>query len=259
MNLPGRIIRRVAFGRVGIHRTGQALGQLIGPRIVGIDNSVPAQRKKAFFGGQVIFHGLVVVEMILGQVGKNRRVEGTALHPILIQRVGGYLHDAVGAALRRHEREHALQVIRIRGGVSRRQHPGADHILDGTDKPDLVAAGLQHRLEHAGGGGFPVGAGDPHHMQLFRRPAEPVGAHKRPGPAGRGSQKLAGKPHVPLRDNDRRPGLRGLFSVGVAVLRGPLDAHEGPARLHPAGIAGDARDLPVQFRRAGNAGAVQQL
>lgn len=61
------------------------------------------------------------------------------------------------------------------------------------------------------------------------------------------AQKLAGKPHIPLRDNDRCPGLRGLFSVGVAVLRGPLDAHEGPARLHPAGIAGDARDLPVQF------------
>ena len=104
---------------------------------------------------------------------------------------------------RRREREHTLQVIRIRGGVSRRQHPGADHILDGTDKPDLVAAGLQHRLEHAGGGGFPVGAGDPHHMQLFRRPAEPVGAHKRPGPAGR-------EPDAIIRDI-----LAGLRDTGT--------------------------------------------
>ena len=50
------------------------------------------------FGGKVILHAAVVVEMVAGQVGKDGDVEIQARNTLLVESVGGYLHHRFGGA-----------------------------------------------------------------------------------------------------------------------------------------------------------------
>ena len=181
--------------------------------------------------------------MILRQVGEHRRVKVAAVHPSLIQRMGGHLHHRILAALRHHQRKHALQIIRIRRGVPRRQHPLPNHILDGADQPHLVSAGFQHRFQHIGHAGFAVGAGDAQQMQLARRPTKPVGAHHRPRMAGGFHQNLVFQPQIALHNHRQCAVRQRFFRKRVSVRSGSANAHKHPARFHLARVTGDARHL----------------
>ncbi|MMZ59929.1 hypothetical protein D1872_219920 [compost metagenome] len=87
-----------------LHR--RLLGEIGGSRIVRIKNGVAAllggrsisiaeAREKQPFRRAVFFHGFVIVQMILRQVGEYCRAEFRSFDPALIQRVRGNLHDAV--------------------------------------------------------------------------------------------------------------------------------------------------------------------
>ena len=189
--------------------------------------------------------------MILRQIGEHRRIVNAALHPILIQGMGGNLHHPVGAALGHHQGQHALQIIGIRRGVAGGQDPIPYHILYGADEAHLIAAGLHNRFKHIGGGGLAVGAGDAHQPQAVGGMAEPGGAHLRPGFPGGFHQELAGQSHVLFRYDGRGPGLGGLPGELMSVYTRARNADKCPARLHPARIAGYPCYLHVPAGRDG--------
>ena len=51
--------------------------------------------------------------MILCQIGKDAGGEADACHPLLMQRVGGYLHHREITALVRHFRQQPLQLVGV--------------------------------------------------------------------------------------------------------------------------------------------------
>ena len=87
----------------------------------------------------VIFHRLVVVEMILREIREDGRVELDASDAILVERVRRDLHDDVVHALRLHERERVLELDNVRRRVVDGQHLVLDHDLNRANEADLLA------------------------------------------------------------------------------------------------------------------------
>ncbi len=52
--------------------------------------------KKALFAAKVRLHGFMVIQVVLGQIGKDPSIKFTTVYPMLIQAVGGNFHDDVG-------------------------------------------------------------------------------------------------------------------------------------------------------------------
>ena len=188
--------------------------------------------------------------MILCQIREHRCIIPAALHTILIERMGGYLHHRVGAAFRRHQRHHALQIIGIGRGVPGRQHALPDHVLNRPDQPDLVTSGLQNGFEQVRGSCLAIGASDAHKMQPPGGIAKPVCTHVCPGYAGGRHQQLAVQSEIPFADNRRSTGLFCLFGKLMAVHRRTADADKHPTGFHTAGIAGDPFHLDIRRRYA---------
>ena len=93
----------------------------------------------------VVFHRLVVVEMILREIRKDRRVELDACDAVLVERMRRDLHDDIVHALRLHERERVLEFDDVRRRVVNRQHLVLDHDLDRANEADLLARMAQDR------------------------------------------------------------------------------------------------------------------
>ena len=49
-------------------------------------------------GVPVLLHGVVVVQVVLGQIGEDPHGEADPRHPLEVQGVGGDLHHHIGAA-----------------------------------------------------------------------------------------------------------------------------------------------------------------
>ena len=161
--------------------------------------------------------------------------------------MAGHLHDDVGAALPVHPGEELLDLIGLRRGPFRRQHQIADHVVVGPEQahlgPGLL---LQDRLDQIGGGGFPVGAGDPHDLHLLRGPVKPVGGDQR--------KSLSGVRRLHVRDLSLRRVLAqdtgGAFFHGHGdVLMSVADVtHHGykqAARRDFSGVKAYARDFRI--------------
>ena len=186
----GREAGRVLVLRVGKRRALHPLPVPPPRRVVQIQHCPPALPEQNAFGLAVGLHASMVVQVVLGQVGKHSRGKFQPLHPVLDQGVGGHLHHHMGAAPIRHTAQQALKLIAFRGGTSRWEDLIPHHVLDGADQPHPGPQhGLQHILDEKGGGGLAVGPGHPHQGQSLRRAAEPVGRQKGQSPPGVGGHQ----------------------------------------------------------------------
>ena len=123
--------------RVGEHRTGRFSGVGASRLVIQIQNRRAALPEEAAFGLLVRLHGLVKVQMVLGEVRKRPHGEGDAVHPVEAQRVGGDLHHHMGAAAVRHPAEPALDLPAFRGGALGGADLVAHPVFVGADKPCL--------------------------------------------------------------------------------------------------------------------------
>ncbi len=124
----------------GLHR--QLGDELLSPGIVHVDDRgdpLVVQEEELLLRLEIILHGMVVVEVLAAQVREDGDIEADAPDPLLFQRVGGDLHQAMGGAGPDHLGEHPLNV----GGLGRRPGrlrpeagaPVIDGPDDGRDEP----------------------------------------------------------------------------------------------------------------------------
>ena len=140
-------------------------GKLFRVRIVRVEDGDARRRidcavEEQALGGEVVLHGLVVVEVVAREVGEDGDVEGDADHAALIERVAGNLGDELGGAAR-HAFGHQLEKIaRLGRGVDGGAHFAGDVIFDGADENGGAGGGVEQRFGQECSGGFAVGAGD---------------------------------------------------------------------------------------------------
>ena len=119
----------------------------------------PTPAEEARLRGEVLLHGAVVVEMVLGEIGEDGDIDGQTPDALLLEGVAGHLHDGFGCAEFYAIGKEFENVARLRRGVGR----GADFVgdvgLDGSDENAGAAYAAQHRFEEEGGGRLAVGAG----------------------------------------------------------------------------------------------------
>ena len=198
-------------------------------------------------GIEVALHRAMVVEMVVAQVGEHgdlaRESEGAALH----QGVAAHLdRHALDAALH-HLAQQSVEFQGSRRGQGRRPGLVPDPDAGGADDAGAPAGGAEDGLQHPGGRGLAVGAGDADDPQCAL------------GMAVKARGRLSQRPprlldfHHGLT-SDRGPALhhhRGgsrlerLPRVAPAVLAQPGDPEEHRARGHPARVAAQPRDLAV--------------
>ena len=232
------------------------------PAVVGVVHRHVALAEQQRLGVAVVFHGLVEVQMVLGEIGEHAHRKGNAVHPVQRQRVGGYLHHHVGAARVRHLPEQALQFKGLRRGALGGDHLVADHVLNGADKthlgPGLL---LQNALDEIGGRGLAVGAGDAHHGHLPGRVVKPIGADDAQRPPGVFHHHAGDFPlHLALADGAHRALFRRHGHELVAVHGEAGHRHEQISRLGKAAVVADAGDFRLHVRGGGAHGhAPQQI
>ena len=151
-----RRMRQAAAG--GLRQDAASVG------IVHIDDAGPAAGKEHGLGVAVGVHGLVEVEVVLGEVREHADAEGDLVRAVQDQRVGRDLHDDVRAARGLHLGEQLLQLEGFGRRALGMQDLVSDHVLDGADEADLRAEGLfEHVLEQIRARGLAVRAGDADH------------------------------------------------------------------------------------------------
>ncbi len=84
--------------REGQAGTGRVREHLVCNRVVEIDDALVGDREQLGLGLAVSLHGLMEVQMVLGQVGERADGEAHAAHAVENQRVRRDFHDAVRAA-----------------------------------------------------------------------------------------------------------------------------------------------------------------
>ena len=232
------------------------------PRIVGVVDGHVAAVEQDRLGVAVRLHGVVEVQMILAQVGKDADGEPDAVYPVQRQGVGRDLHHHMGAARVGHLAEQPVQLEGFRRGALGVQHLIADHVLDGAHQPHLgPGLLLQNALDEVGGGGLAAGAGDAHHGHFPGGMIEPVAAHQGQRPAGTGHLYIG---DISLRHTLAYHAGRALFrrhgDKPVAVHRLAADGHEHVARSGRTRVIADAGDLRFHIGSGGkNIQPVQQV
>ena len=240
------------------HGDGQAFFHVGRRFIVSVENGNAALGKKLLFGSPVIFKCLVIIQVILRQVGKQSRFKGDSRHPLLRQRMGGYLHDHQLHSLVGHAPQQGKQIYRFRRGTFGIYFFFPDKILNGANKAHLFPGSLGNGFDHIGHGSLSVGAGNSQHGQLpLRMPVKACGSPGHGLPAVRNDQLRHIQRQGTLADQGRstlfhRHGGKvvpiGLFSYQAAEQTAPahlsgIVIHGGYLRLRPrilyAQILGD--------------------
>ena len=241
---------RIVLHTVGQEFTGLLREDLASPVVVHIhdtEGGLPEQHRLRI---AVVLHRSVEIQMILRQVGKRTDRKLDAVDTVEHQRVGGYLHQHVGAARIRHLTEQLLQLKRLGRRALGRDDLLADHVLVGADQTDLAALRLQNRLDQIGGRGLAVGAGDADHLHFLRRMGEVIGRHLRQCAAGRRDLNIG---NLSLRDalayHCGRTLFHRLADVFVSIGRITGDRNEYIPRLYSAGVILQLPDLCRHRRR----------
>ena len=81
----------------------------------------------------------MVIKMILRKIGKHRRLKVKSVYTALVKRVRRYLHYNICAAFCLHKRKKRIKLISVRRGIVRCDYLIAYHILDSSDKTDLIS------------------------------------------------------------------------------------------------------------------------
>ncbi len=228
-----------------------------------IDRAVEEQA----LGGEVVLHGLVVVEVVAREIGEDGHVEVDSGHASLVERVARDFGDEFGCAAR-HAFGHQLeQVARFGRGVDRRPHFAGHMIFNGADENRLARGGIQQRFGQKGRGGFAVGAGDSGGGELAFGMAEECGGSLGQRAAAvldleqRQARLIDGEVVEGRRgvgnDAERARG-NGLLHVAIAVGRAALHGDKNaPGRTRresysmPVMVASELpADRRLRFRRS---------
>ncbi len=162
---------------------------------------------------EVGFERLVIIEMVAGQVGENRRTKLKTEHALLVDSVRTHFHDRLTAAGIAHLRQHAVDVEGLGGGLERGNRANAKIVVDRSEQTDALVA-VEEVLDEMRDGGLAVGSGDADDLHVaVGKLVEPLG-HLGEGGAGIGDLKERdlGR-HVGrhlLGDNGNRPAIDGL-------------------------------------------------
>ena len=99
-------------------------------------------------------------------------------------------------------------------------------------------------FDQYGGGGFPVGAGHPHHRHFFRRTAKPVGGDHRQRPPGGGDHHIGDIPlGWLLTDNAGCASVHCLCDKAAAVALCAGNGDKEVAGCGGSGIIADTQNL----------------
>ncbi len=199
-------------------------------------------------GVEIGVHVHVVVQVVLGHVGKHGAVEAQAGGAALVQGVGGDLHDHHVHVAALHVGQQFVELPAVRGGELCVQGEAGPAVVDRAQDADLEAARREQMLDHVGHGGFAVGAGDAHQLERVR-----VGPEMDPGQLSQGHAGV-GMDHQPgaafliqagdlagvlAADHVARFALHGVGDERGAVHLHPRDGHENLPGLHVGGVGAD--------------------
>ena len=171
LNGIGVIIRMAAA--IGNNREGNLILQAPSIGIIGINYRTVTPLEQQLFRLVVIFHGTMIVQVILRQVGKHGNIKVCITNALLHQSEGGNLHHHIVTAGICHLRIQLHQIIDKRCGVVCMYGLSADFILNGSDQSHSMAIFHENMLDQIGNRCFSVGAGDTDEMHLPFRVAKP--------------------------------------------------------------------------------------
>ena len=178
----------------------------------------------------------MIVKMILSQICENTGRIGKAVDSFHVNGVGGNLHDNIITVGRKHKRKKRMKLIRVGGRVFGGQRLVAYHVLNGSDKADLVPEMLQNGFKNGTGGGFAVCSGHTDDFKLFCGISEKGGAHKRIGLSCIVHNKLVFKTHIVFADNNRGSVLCGGLCKFVSVGSHAVYTDKGVPLINLSGI-----------------------
>ena len=237
-------IRRTVNG-IGALFTGTARHHVLRLRVVGVEDAVAALGEQPLLAVPVvgIVRMLLGADVVRGEVGEHRRIEGDAVHPVAGQRLRGHLHHHIPDALVPHGPKQPHQLVALRCGIA------GSHVLPGVGGADN-AAGQAHAVHDGAGrlrhGGLALSTGDADDGQLPLGKAEKRRRDLR--------QRLTGirYPHhvrilrhvqSPLADETAAAlcigRRRKVLSVGTGA---PQTEKQAPGLRLP-GVVGQRRDL----------------
>ena len=155
------ILRRGLFPTESDAGTGNFPPVVSPGLIVHIQHGSLTLVKEPPLGLTVSLHGLVKIQVVLGQVGKGPHSKGYPIHSVQTQGVGGYLHHHMGTVLIGHSPQPVLEIVTLRGRASgwelllSHQHPV------GANEAHLSLQRLSKQVPKKGGdSGLSVGPGD---------------------------------------------------------------------------------------------------
>ena len=133
--------------------------------------------EEEFFGADVFGEGLVVVEVVVGDVREDAACEMQPPRALLHDGMRRTLHEAVFAPFVGHLAHHGVQPHGVGRGVGRLDDAFADFVDDRRDQPGLVAQCPHKVVEQCHGRGLAVGAGDAYEFQFAARVVVESGGH----------------------------------------------------------------------------------
>ena len=134
-------------------------------------------------GVEVVFQGAMVIQMVLGQIGEHGRLEGDAVHAVLMQGVGGDFHRHGAAAIRAHGGQMLLNFQGLRRGVSGRDQLAAQVVMNRAKQTAAHLGLIEQVMNQEANGGLAVGARDARDGQVFGRKSMEGGSGERQGHA----------------------------------------------------------------------------
>ena len=244
--------------RVGAHRGRRVLHHHAAVAVVGVrqrESPLGQPVEEEFLGPDVFGEGLVVVEVVVGDVGEDATGEIEAPRALLHDGVRRTLHEAEFAPGVGHLAHHGVQADRVGRRVRRPDFAAVDPIDHRRDQPRAVAQRPHQVVEQRGGRRLAVRAGDAHQLQLAARMAVECRGHvgQRPGRiadahVGHPGSRLGGHP---LADHRRGAPSDGRRNEVVAVGLRSRHGEETVARPHGARIERESShgDLRIAVQR----------
>ena len=166
----------------------QGIAQLAGTRVLQHERTVLVvqvgqgegtlrqQVKKSLFRVAVVGHGLVVIQVVVGQIGEDATGEMQPCNTVLRHTVRAHLHEGIFAARIDHLLQQGVQLNRVGRSVCRRDDFTVDDVLNRREQPAVVARFGEEPVQQSGDGGLAVGAGHAHQFQLLRGISEEIGS-----------------------------------------------------------------------------------
>ena len=230
-----------------------AFQQSLGVLVVDVHDADVAPLEQLALPAAVLLKGLVLAgaDVVRRKVGEDADVVVDARHAVHHQALTGHFHQRHITACIHELAEGLLQLVAFGGGVCGLLM--AAHEIDavGADHAHLFAGGFQHALDHVGGGGLALGAGDADHGHLPGRVAEEIAAHQRHGIAAvlhlhNGHVRHGRQVDVMLDDQYAHAFGGAVGREVVAVTLGAHDADEGHALGCLAAVVDDIGHFGLQ-------------